>query len=329
MTEQEARNPLDFQMEVIRRGVMAPKKQVAIREINETDISLLKSHPRNKEIYGSEDVSDLVALIQERGRIVTPLVVNKDYTIISGHRRWLAAKELEYPTAPCEIIEFASEEEELEELIHYNAGRNKTFEQRIRESITLEEVYSVKAKKRSIENLKQNKTDMDNLAGSEDSDVGDPIGDTRDVVASKVGISSGKTYERGKKVIQTVDLLRKKGNNDDADLLISILKNKSVSAAADLADESILASLSEEVKRELKSGKTSVRSIIPKMTDDIAEKKSQTGYTMARGHIKVIANATKELKKADLAGLSTKQKENLQGDIESIINSLQELLSSD
>jgi len=326
----------DNEIPRIRRGAQdkSKKQTLMVREIIEVDISLLKPHPRNEEIYGNENVSDLVALIEERGRIVTPLVIKKDNTIISGHRRWLAAQQLvaqgleQFKTVPCEIVEFNSDEEEMEELIHYNAGRDKTFEQRIRESITLEEIYSTKAKKRSIDNLKQNKTDMDNLTTSEDAAKDDPTGATRDIVASKAGISSGKTYERGKKVILVVDRLRKNGNNDDADLLITILKNKSVSAAADLADESVLNSLSEDDKTKLKRG-GSVRSVIPKRADDEPKKKPPTEYATVKGYLKDMTTMTMALKKVGLTGASLKQSEKIREDVESIINSLQELLSDD
>ena len=61
-------------------------------------------HPRNEEIYGrDEDVSDLIGLIKESGRIENPIIINPDNVIISGHRRWLAAKsdELQLEVGPC------------------------------------------------------------------------------------------------------------------------------------------------------------------------------------------------------------------------------------
>jgi ParB family chromosome partitioning protein len=296
------------------------------RKIIEVNISILKPHPRNTGIYGHEDVSDLVALIKERGHIVNSLVINKDNTIISGHRRWMAAKVLEYQTVPCEVIEFDSVEDELEALIHYNASREKTFESRVRESMALEEVYSTKAGKRSLGNLKQNNTDKDNLTISDDLD--DDTGATRDIVAKKAGISSGKTYERGKKVVQAVDRLREKGNQDDAELLISIL-NRSASSAADLADETILSGLSEDDKSNLKHGKVSVRSLIPKNRVDQSKKKPSTNYATTREHVKVMSSSAKALKNIDLTGMSDKQTQKIRDDIGFIINSLQELLSDD
>lgn len=328
-TQDNTENSNDSGIPVHRRNEdnKLSKSEPIPRKIIEVDISILKPHPRNTGIYGQENVSDLMALIKERGHIVNSLVINKDNIIISGHRRWLAAKELKFKTVPCEVIEFDSEEDELEALIHYNASREKTFEARVRESMVLEEVYSAKADKRRLGNLKQNNTDMDNLTISDDWD--DDIGATRDIVAKRVGISSGKTYERGKKVVLTVDRLREKGNEDDAELLISILNNKSASSAADLADETILLGLSEDDKYNLKQGKVSVRSLIPKNKVDESKKKPSTDYATTRAHIKAMGNTVKALKKADLTGMNDKQTQKIRGDIEIIINSLQELLSDD
>jgi len=296
------------------------------REIKDIEIGLLKPHPRNEAIYGQEDVSDLMALIEERGRIVDNLVINTDNVIISGHRRWLAATNLGHTTVPCEIVSFDSIEDELEELIHYNAGREKTFEQRIRESITLEEVYSEKAKKRSLSNLKQNKTDMDNLTTSENPSEEDaPKGSTRDVVAKRAGLSSGKTYNRGKNVILAVDKLRNNGNHDDADLLLAIL-NKSVSAAADLANEDNLKNLSEDEKHDLKLGKVSVRSLLPKEKVPKAKKKPSTAYVTAKEHIKVMNSSIKTLNKIKITETTAEQNAKIRECIESTIESLEGLL---
>jgi len=297
-----------------------------IREIKDVEIGLLKPHPRNEAIYGQENVSDLMALIEERGRIVDNLVINEDNIIISGHRRWLAATNLGHKTVPCEVVSFDSAEDELEELIHYNAGREKTFEQRIRESITLEEVYSEKAKKRSLSNLKQNKTDTDNLTTSENPSKEDaPKGSTRDVVAKKAGLSSGKTYNRGKNVILAVDNLRNSGNHDDADLLIAIL-NKSVSAAEDLANEDNLQKLSEDEKHNLKLGKVSVRSLLPKKQVIENKKKPSTAYASAKEHIKVMNSSIKALNRIKITESTDEQNAKIRESIESTIESLESLL---
>jgi len=309
---------------------MEEKSEAKPRVITEIETSALIPHHRNQGIYGKEDVSDLVDLIKERGHIVNSLVVNQDNVIISGHRRWMAAKEIGYATVPCEVIEFDSEEDELEALIHYNASREKTFEAKVREGLVLEDVYSVKAEKRRMDNLKQNNTDMAKSSISEDSVEEEDIkGATRDVVAVKTGIPSGKTYERAKKVILEADRLREKGREDDAELLIYLLNNKSVSSTADLADETILESLPLKTKQELRNGKVSVRSVVPKSKDNNSKNKTKNEYDIVKNHIKVIATAAKELKNSGIVGNTNKQTQKIREDIEAIISNLQELLCDD
>jgi ParB-like chromosome segregation protein Spo0J len=176
------------------------KKETTIKDIG---VDKLKPHPQNEKIYGNEDVSELVALIKEAGEIIEPFVINKDFVMISGHRRWLAAKELGYKTVRCEVKNYSSPEEELRDLIFYNQTREKTKEQKFRESMALEEVYASEAYKRKIAKLKQNQSVMDNSAKSDEAST------TRDKVAQKAGLSSGRTYDRAKTVIKKIDELKK------------------------------------------------------------------------------------------------------------------------
>ena len=89
-------------------------------------VDQLKPHPKNVLIYGQdEDVTDLKDQITAYGKILDPLKVTENYTIISGHRRWKAAKELGIPTVPCEYVKFDSDEEELAALVLYNYKREK------------------------------------------------------------------------------------------------------------------------------------------------------------------------------------------------------------
>src|SRR5580693_10739678 len=100
--------------------------------IEHVDINSLKPHPRNVEIYGDEDVTDLQQSITESGWI-KPLTVNPEHVVISGHRRYHAAKALGYTKIPVVIGKFASEEAEMERLLRENENRGKTPEQQIRE----------------------------------------------------------------------------------------------------------------------------------------------------------------------------------------------------
>lgn len=90
----------------LRLGVgQAPPPQL----LTEIDPKELKPHPRNSCIYGSdEDVTELVELIAQSGW-VKPLVITPSRTIISGHRRWKAALQLELESVPVEVRELPNE----------------------------------------------------------------------------------------------------------------------------------------------------------------------------------------------------------------------------
>ena len=93
----------------------------------------LKPHPLNSQIYGEGRIDpNLCEDIQEKG-ILSPIVVNPSHQIISGHSRWLIARELGFSTVPVEVRTFSSEAEERLALISYNKTRIKTYDQEMRE----------------------------------------------------------------------------------------------------------------------------------------------------------------------------------------------------
>ena len=98
------------------------------RQIMNISPNALKPHPRNEEFFSNaegEDYQRLKESIQELG-VLTPLRVSSDMTIVSGHQRWRAAKELGLESVPVEIDEGLNDEDEkLIQLIAANFGRMK------------------------------------------------------------------------------------------------------------------------------------------------------------------------------------------------------------
>ena len=98
------------------------------RQIMNISPNALKPHPRNEEFFSNaegEDYQRLKESIQELG-VLTPLRVSSDMTIVSGHQRWRAAKELGLESVPVEIDEgLRDEDEKLIQLIAANFGRMK------------------------------------------------------------------------------------------------------------------------------------------------------------------------------------------------------------
>lgn len=101
------------------------------KEITNVSIDVLKVHPRNTEFFddisGSE-YEEFKHSIQEEG-IISEIIVSPDMTIISGHQRYKAAKELGIKMVPIRIREdLIDEDKKLKVLLAANFGRSKNDE---------------------------------------------------------------------------------------------------------------------------------------------------------------------------------------------------------
>ena len=106
-------------------------------------ISLLKTHPHNKILYNdtdAEQVANLAENIKEYGQI-TPVVINQNNIILSGHRRISALKVLGKTYAECTIKDIEPEEE-IFYLIAANKQRQKDMLQISNEIELLYTLYS-------------------------------------------------------------------------------------------------------------------------------------------------------------------------------------------
>lgn len=98
------------------------------KEITNVSIDVLKVHPRNTEFF--DDISgaeyeEFKNSIKEEG-IISEIIVAPDMTIISGHQRYKAAKELGIKMIPIRIREdLIDEDKKLKVLLAANFGRSK------------------------------------------------------------------------------------------------------------------------------------------------------------------------------------------------------------
>lgn len=195
----------------------------------------LRPHPWNSNIYGeNEDVTELISLIRA-SRWVERLVITPTDTIISGHRRCQAALALGWESVPVEVREFPDETAELEALLIANATRIKTTEQRVREAEAWEIIEKAKAKQRqqqaaAITNQKIGRDSSETLMENFPQAF---KGTTRDAVASRVGLGSGRTYSKAVKVVRAIDSLLE-DTPETAQALRKVLNERSVDAATKL-----------------------------------------------------------------------------------------------
>jgi len=171
--------------------------------IEKIEIRKLRAHPRNHEIYGKLDVSDLVDRIKITKRIEA-IKITPEGVILSGHRRVMAADQLGYTEIDCVVMDL-NPDQQIELLLDENCYREKTKIQKIREGIVYQEIESKKSEQRKIEAGKRNLglPVVENDTTTDDSDNLEK-GKTRDIVGKKVKVS-GKTYGKGVKIVARID----------------------------------------------------------------------------------------------------------------------------
>lgn len=234
-------------------------------------INDLSFHPMNEQIYGAnEDMSDLKEDIRKSGDVMT-LVITPDNVIISGHRRVKACRELvaegdeRFCEVNCEVKEFNSEDEEISYLIRCNHNREKTREQKARESEKLLEVEKALAAERMLSGGKADP--VPTLAqGSEENKKGR----SRDITAEAVGFKSGQELERSLLAVKKIDELTAQGRSDDAQLIRNELNSGTASAAEKLAKS--IDDLSDKDKQSIRQKEVSVNKVTSKPTQKAVKK---------------------------------------------------------
>lgn len=268
---------------------MDANKQFKIFQLAE-----LKPHPRNTAIYGGkegdETFSELVQLIKEHG-LRTKMIVNEDGLIISGHRRYNALKELGYTEIECEVRHYDNEMEELRDLVICNSGRRqKTRVQQLREGEAIYEVEEWKAKQR--QEIGKNQYSLkDQSSGSLCNN--EEKGETRDIVAKIISWgsgskSSGKDYSLGRSALKESDRLRKEGNTDLADIIITQINKRGAHAAYDLAFKVDIEQLNDITMAGLRTGQISGRSNSLPLKSECVKNSKERGRTEKEETVKPI-----------------------------------------
>jgi len=139
----------------------------------------LKPHPLNEKIYSSAEPDEELLASVERHGLLEPLVTTKTGMIISGHRRWSAAKILQLPTVKVRIVEEEQIERLEELLIEFNTYRVKTASEMVREIEHLNKLWRIGQGFRS--DLDPTSINIDRSKRL----------DTRSRIAKKVGLSAG------------------------------------------------------------------------------------------------------------------------------------------
>ena len=81
-----------------------------IAEVQEVSLKDLKPYENNAKIHGKDQIEKLKRSIEEFG-FLNPCLVDRDYNLIAGHGRVMAAQELGWETVPCVFVEGLTEEQ--------------------------------------------------------------------------------------------------------------------------------------------------------------------------------------------------------------------------
>jgi ParB-like chromosome segregation protein Spo0J len=168
-------------------------------------VDLLDIHPLNTSIYGEEeDLTELTSTIKATGWI-EPLLVTPSgdaskgnfaerFRVISGNSRLKVCRKLDIKEVYCDVKIFSLEAKEIKALLAGNVAREKSIEQKVREGWLWEKIEREEAHERQ----KMGKNLPENFPEGK-------CGDVRDIVAKRVGLGSGKTYEHATAAVKELD----------------------------------------------------------------------------------------------------------------------------
>lgn len=155
------------------------------------DIHKIKISDRIRKEFGN--IEELANDIKENG-LINPPVVTPDHELIAGERRLRACKYLNYQQIEVRVMSVRDYEHKLKIEIGENEHRKEfTFSERMAWARELERVESAKARERKRKGVDH----TENFPEGK--------GETRDIVAEKIGIGSGKQYEKAKFITENAD----------------------------------------------------------------------------------------------------------------------------
>jgi ParB/RepB/Spo0J family partition protein len=158
-------------------------------------LTKLTHHPKNKDIYNLSDIDDLVQSIKEVG-LLQPLIIDQQFQIISGNRRFEAIKQLGWEEVEVDQRD-VKEEDEKYLLVQYNKQRVKTYRELLNEYQVLQKYYKIgQGKRTDLTSVRANKSKKS----------------SREKISEEIGMSSsslGKLLFVNKHEPNHIDLLDK------------------------------------------------------------------------------------------------------------------------
>jgi ParB-like chromosome segregation protein Spo0J len=213
------------------------RRRMTDRKIETRKVSDLQPHPYQSRIYVDhqppdlEDQADFFKSVKDNG-VLHPLLVTHENIIISGHRRWEAAKRAGQEVVPVEVFWSHDDLDIRAALVHANKVRKKSRYMLACEAQVLLEIEQERARRRKTEGQK---------AGGQarHGSLPEPVPGSSDrgEAADKVGAAmnpplSGKTVRQAVEVAKTIEKLEREGKGKEAERLKTTLNEKGFKPAA-------------------------------------------------------------------------------------------------
>lgn len=271
-----------------------------MKEITNVSTSVLKVHPRNTEFFddiSGEEYARFKKSIQEDG-ILSPILVSPDMTVISGHQRLKACKDLGINLVPIMIREdLINEDDKVKTLLVANFGRlkNDPIKQAkvykeyekicgVRQGSAFQKAGGNNSPQVTQEDIaKELGVDVTTIRNIKrlstlSLDLQDLISDGKITATTGYKILARLTQEEQEELVKNLDVTKKLTQNQVQEYVdkIAELNNKNAGYELKLQKVKQLESEVEELHTKLQNRPTIEKEIIP---DDYEEiKKLNQGY---------------------------------------------------
>ena len=271
-----------------------------MKEITNVSTSVLKVHPRNAEFFddiSGEEYARFKKSIQEDG-ILSPILVSPDMTVISGHQRLKACKDLGINLVPVMIREdLINEDDKVKTLLVANFGRlkNDPIKQAkvykeyekicgVRQGSAFQKAGGNNSPQVTQEDIaKELGVDVTTIRNIKrlstlSLDLQDLISDGKITATTGYKILARLTQEEQEELVKNLDVTKKLTQNQVQEYVdkIAELNNKNAGYELKLQKVKQLESEVEELHTKLQNRPTIEKEIIP---DDYEEiKKLNQGY---------------------------------------------------
>lgn len=192
----------------------------------------LKEHPENRGLYEDDADAELVESIKSVG-IVEPLLILRDDSVVSGHRRRDGAIKAGLKTVPCRVDGDTDPSDAIavkKLLLSANRYRVKTREQVAREVAAWEKIEAHEAAERMAATQAKPGEKVGSKAGPNLAQPSAKAGRSIAAAAERVGVKR-ETAKKMKAVVAAIEAAGKAGDTARVHKLRELLNNKSVDAA--------------------------------------------------------------------------------------------------